>query len=38
MKDNPIIQKWWDYMSDIMETHDDNSPVSIELQEVFYLP
>ena len=24
-----IIQKWWDYMSDIMEVNPDNSPVSI---------
>ena len=34
---NPIVQKWWDYMADIMETHDDNSPVTIPLKEVFYL-
>jgi len=35
--DNPIVQKWWAYMADIMETNDDNSPVSISLQEVFYM-
>ena len=34
---NPIVQKWWAYMADIMETNADNSPVSDELQEVFYL-
>jgi len=34
----PIIQKWWEYMADIMETNPDNSPVSIPLQEVFYMP
>jgi L-rhamnose mutarotase len=34
---NPIVQKWWAYMADIMETNADNSPVSVELQEVFYL-
>lgn len=34
----PIVQKWWDYMADIMETLPDNSPVSIPLQEVFYMP
>jgi L-rhamnose mutarotase len=33
----PIVQKWWEYMADIMETHPDNSPVSIPLKEVFYL-
>jgi len=32
-----IIRKWWDYMSDIMEVNPDNSPVSVELEEVFYL-
>lgn len=32
-----IVQKWWAYMSDIMETNPDNSPVSRPLQEVFYM-
>ncbi len=35
---NAVMQKWWSYMKDIMETNDDHSPVSIPLQEVFYLP
>jgi L-rhamnose mutarotase len=35
---HPIMKKWWNYMKDIMETNDDNSPVSISLKEVFYLP
>lgn len=35
--DNPVVQKWWTYMSDIMETNVDNSPVSIPMEEVFYL-
>lgn len=34
---NPIVQKWWDYMSDIMEVNEDNSPISIPLKEVFYI-
>lgn len=34
---NPIVQKWWAYMADIMETNDDNSPISIPLPEVFYM-
>jgi len=34
---NPVIQKWWAYMADIMETNPDNSPVSTPLEEVFYL-
>ncbi len=32
-----IVKKWWAYMADIMETNPDNSPVSIELDEVFYM-
>ena len=32
-----IQQKWWDYMSDIMEANPDNSPVTVPLEEVFYL-
>ncbi|MEO6549963.1 MAG: L-rhamnose mutarotase [Ferruginibacter sp.] len=35
---NMVMQKWWAYMKDIMESNEDNSPVSIPLQEVFYLP
>ena len=38
LPENPIMQKWWAYMKDIMESNDDNSPVSIPLTEVFYLP
>ena len=34
---NPVVRKWWDYMSDIMEVNPDNSPVTIPLPEVFYL-
>lgn len=32
-----IVKKWWAFMADIMETNPDNSPVSVELEEVFYL-
>ena len=34
----PVMKKWWSYMKDIMETNGDNSPVTIPLHEVFYLP
>jgi len=33
-----IMQKWWAHMKDIMDTNPDNSPISISLKEVFYLP
>jgi len=32
-----VVQTWWKYMSDIMETNADNSPVTVRLEEVFYL-
>ena len=32
-----ICRKWWDYMADIMDTNPDNSPVSIDLKNVFHL-
>ena len=35
--DEEIVQKWWKYMADIMEVNPDCSPVSIPLEEVFYL-
>ena len=35
--ENPIIQKWWNYMADIMDTNSDNSPITIPLKEVFHL-
>jgi L-rhamnose mutarotase len=35
--ENPVVKKWWTYMSDIMETNSDNSPVTIPLLEVFYM-
>jgi L-rhamnose mutarotase len=33
-----VMQRWWSYMADIMESNPDHSPVSIPLREVFYLP
>ena len=32
-----IVQKWWAFMADLMKTNPDNSPVSIPLEEVFYM-
>ena len=32
-----IVQKWWAYMADIMESNPDNSPVSKPLTEVFHM-
>ena len=32
-----IVKKWWAYMADIMDTNEDNSPVTAELKEVFHM-
>ncbi|GGA57066.1 L-rhamnose mutarotase [Pelagibacterium lentulum] len=32
-----IVQRWWAMMADIMETHPDNAPVEVELQNVFHM-
>ena len=33
----PIVQKWWAYMADVMETNPDHSPVSTPLEPLFHL-
>jgi len=30
-------RRWWAYMKDLMLTNEDNSPLSVELAEVFHL-
>ena len=32
-----VCQRWLKYMTDVMPANSDNSPVSAELKEVFYL-
>ena len=32
-----VCQRWWEHMVDVMPSNPDNSPVSTELTEVFYL-
>jgi L-rhamnose mutarotase len=32
-----IVQKWWAFMKDIMKSNSDNSPVTVPLEEVFYM-
>ena len=36
LPNDPIVRKWWDYMSDIMEYNEDNTPVAISLEEMFH--
>lgn len=35
--DTVINRKWWDFMADLMGTNPDNSPVCIDLEELFHL-
>ncbi len=37
LANNEVVKKWWDFMADIMEVNVDNSPVSVPLEEIFYL-
>lgn len=32
-----IVRKWWKHMAHLMVVNDDDSPVTMELKEVFYL-
>ena len=37
LAETDICKKWWKYMSDIMPSNPDHSPISEELNEVFRL-
>ncbi|MEM0907539.1 MAG: L-rhamnose mutarotase [Pseudomonadota bacterium] len=36
LKTHPTMRRWWDAMADLMKTHDDGEPVSVELDPMFY--
>jgi L-rhamnose mutarotase len=38
LPDSPVMQRWWAYMADIMETRPGNEPVAVPLETVFYMP
>ena len=38
LPDQPVMQKWWAHMADIMETGPDNAPVAVPLTRLFYMP
>ena len=33
----PVMQRWWAHMRDIMQTNPDGSPVTAPLEELFHL-
>ncbi|MBD2701531.1 L-rhamnose mutarotase [Spirosoma sp. BT702] len=37
LPEQAIMQKWWAYMADLMDTYPDNSPVVIRLERVFHM-
>lgn len=37
LPEHPVMRRWWAYMAEIMETNVDQSPVTIELPQVFHL-
>lgn len=32
-----VCRRWWDFMANVMETNEDNSPVSVDLPCAFHL-
>ena len=34
---HPVMRRWWDYMSDIMEYNAANEPVAVPLETVFHM-
>lgn len=38
LPNHPVMQRWWTYMADIMETEPNNAPVVQALETVFYMP
>ena len=37
LPDHPLMQRWWAYMADIMETNSDNAPLAIPMHTVFQM-
>jgi len=37
LPDHPVMQKWWAYMADIMQTTPDYAPVVIPLKPLFHM-
>ena len=35
---DPVMQRWWSYMVDIMATDEDHAPVTQALHPVFHMP
>ena len=33
-----VCQRWWKHMREIMPSNQDDSPVAVEMREVFHIP
>jgi L-rhamnose mutarotase len=37
LNSNLIMQKWWEFMSDIVQVGPDNQPIVVTLDEMFHI-
>ncbi|TPW30253.1 L-rhamnose mutarotase [Pararhizobium mangrovi] len=37
LADHPVMRRWWAMMADIMETHEDDAPLTASLSTVFHM-
>lgn len=37
LRASKVMQKWWDFMADLMDVNADNSPVATPLEQVFFM-
>jgi len=37
LPEQEVMRRWWKFMAPIMETHDNNEPVSRPLERVFHM-
>ena len=37
LPNHPVMQRWWAFMADIMDTKPDNEPVAMPLATVFHM-
>ncbi|GAB3453624.1 L-rhamnose mutarotase [Massilia terrae] len=38
LPEQPVMQRWWDYMADLMEVEPSKRPREWPLQQMFHLP
>lgn len=38
LPNHPVMQKWWAYMGDIMQTEASGAPVAVPLRAMFHMP